>query len=353
MPAQNESIVAIATGGGSSALGVIRVSGTQALPIVSKIFHPVKPGLSLEKLKGYNLLFGKILDKQELIDEVLVSVFRAPKSFTGEDLVEISCHGSPFILQRVLQLCLKNGARLASPGEFTLRAYLNKKMDLSQAEAVADLISAKNEAAHKLAMRQMKGSISNEIGTLREELLQLSSLLELELDFSEEDVEFADRSQLKNLAEELVARCGKLLQSFRLGNALKKGIPVAIVGAPNAGKSTLLNTLLKENRALVSDIAGTTRDTIEEELSMDGIGFRIIDTAGIRETTDQVETLGIERTFLKLGEAQFILWIVDVSSPMNEDEFKKMTIIFLALSSVSFVIHVFMTSQFYFIWMAF
>lgn len=311
MAYQDENIAAIATPSGAGAIGIIRISGKNAFEILSKFFFPPKKTLSIPSIKGYEMMFGRIKDNNELIDEVVVGFFKAPKSFTGENVVEISCHGSEYILNRVLSLCLKHGARLANEGEFTMRAYLNKKMDLAQAEAVADLISAGNKAAHDLAIKQMKGSVSKEISTLREELLRLASLVELELDFSEEDVEFADRTQLRDISEKIVAKCTELLNSFSLGNAIKKGIPVAIVGAPNAGKSTLLNTLLKENRAIVSDIEGTTRDSIEEEINLNGIGFRLIDTAGIRDTQDKIEELGIVRTFEKVEKAQIVIWLID------------------------------------------
>ena len=321
---KDQSIVAIATPNGAGAIGVIRISGADAFDILHKLFTPVNKNFTKEKIKGYELKFGLIRDGDEIVDEVLVAYFKGPKSFTGANVVEISCHGSSYILKRVLNLCLKHGARMAQQGEFTMQAYLNKKLDLSQAEAVADLISAGNKAAHELAMKQMKGSISMEIGGLREELIKLASLMELELDFSEEDVEFADRTQLRELASTIIAKCTELLSSFDLGNAIKEGIPVAIVGAPNAGKSTLLNALLKENRAIVSDIEGTTRDSIEEALNIGGIGFRIIDTAGIRETQDSIENLGIERTFEKISEAQIVLWLIDASNLPTPNTFAEL-----------------------------
>ncbi|TXC77099.1 tRNA uridine-5-carboxymethylaminomethyl(34) synthesis GTPase MnmE [Luteibaculum oceani] len=322
MAYQDENIAAIATPSGAGAIGIIRISGAKAFQILSKFFFPGTGTLNVDSIRGYEMKFGRIKDQNELIDEVVVGFFKAPKSFTGENVVEISCHGSDYILNRVLSLCLKHGARLANEGEFTMRAYLNKKMDLAQAEAVADLISAGNKAAHDLAIKQMKGSVSKEISTLREELLRLASLVELELDFSEEDVEFADRSQLRNISEQIVAKCTELLNSFSLGNAIKKGIPVAIVGAPNAGKSTLLNTLLKENRAIVSDIEGTTRDSIEEEINIAGVGFRLIDTAGIRDTTDKIEELGIVRTFEKVEKAQIIIWLIDGKNIPDQNTFE-------------------------------
>lgn len=321
MSFQEENIAAIATPSGAGAIGIIRISGPNAFGILGKFFKGPKGSFDPKSVKGYSMLFGRIFDESELIDEVVVGFFKGPKSFTGEDVVEISCHGSDYILQRVLQLCLKHGARLAAEGEYTMRAYLNKKMDLSQAEAVADLISASNKAAHDMAMKQMKGSVSQEISHLRAELLKLASLVELELDFTDEDVEFADRDELRNIAEKIVAKCSELLSSFKLGNALKKGIPVAIVGAPNAGKSTLLNALLKENRAIVSDIEGTTRDSIEEEINIGGIGFRIIDTAGIRNTEDTIENLGIARTFEKAAAAQIVIWLLDANNLPNAELF--------------------------------
>ncbi len=320
MSQTQDCIVALATPQGSGALGIIRLSGEGVFDIVSHWFHPANKKRSTP-LPHKTAVFGKIMCEDTLVDEVLLTAFHGPQSFTGEDSVEISCHGSPFIIKTVLQLCLQHGARMAEKGEFTLRAYLNGKMDLSEAEAVADVIAADNAAAHQLAISQMKGSISKEIGGLRAELVKLASLLELELDFSEEDVEFADRSQLQQLSQEIVATCTRLTQSFSLGNAIKKGVPLAIVGAPNAGKSTLLNALLKENRAIVSDIEGTTRDSIEEELNIGGIAFRVIDTAGIRETQDEIENLGIARTFEKVQQAAIVLWLVDMSQPPTEDTY--------------------------------
>ncbi len=300
----NPTITAICTPAGSGALGVIRVSGTDAIAVTQKIFSK-----NILNAKGYSVHFGNIFYKNEIIDEVLVTVFRAPRSFTKEDVVEISCHGSPYILERVLQLLLENGAELAQAGEFTQRAFLNGAMDLAQAEAVADLIASESEAAHKVAIRQLKGGFSNELKSLREQLLNFVSLIELELDFGEEDVEFADRTQLKTLVQEILHKIESLIASFRLGNAIKKGVPVAIVGRPNAGKSTLLNALLGEEKAIVSPIAGTTRDVIEDTISIQGILFRFMDTAGLRETNDFVEKIGVERAIEKMKEALIILYL--------------------------------------------
>ncbi len=304
------TICAISTAPGAGGVAVIRVSGVDAISIVSNVFEGRKP---LSEAGGYTVHYGKIVDGENLVDDVIAAVFRAPKSFTGEDVVEITCHGSVFIQEEIIKLLLQQGCELAQAGEFTQRAYLNGKMDLAQAEAVGDLIAAENRAAHHLAMRQMKGEVSNQINDLREKLIEFASLVELELDFSEEDVEFADRSNLTALIQKTKQSVGELMQSFQLGNAIKKGVPVAIVGAPNAGKSTLLNALLKENRAIVSDVAGTTRDTVEDEITIEGVSFRFIDTAGIRDTSDEIEQLGIARTFEKAGQAAVILWLVDFS----------------------------------------
>lgn len=320
MSQTQDCIVAVATPQGSGALGIIRLSGAGVFQILAQFFTP-KGNYKTDQLPHKTAIFGTIIQQDILVDEVLATCFHGPRSFTGEESVEISCHGSPYIIKTILQLCLKNGARMADKGEYTLRAYLNGKMDLSEAEAVADVIAADNAAAHQLAMSQMKGSISREIGGLRAELVKLASLLELELDFSDEDVEFADRTQLQSISQQIVTTCTTLMESFSLGNAIKKGIPLAIVGAPNAGKSTLLNALLQENRAIVSDIEGTTRDSIEEELNLGGISFRVIDTAGIRQTQDEIETLGIARTFEKVKQARIILWLLDVSKPINEADF--------------------------------
>lgn len=305
------NICAIATAPGG-AIGIIRVSGPDSVTITNKMFKRVG-GKTLAEAKPYTLSFGQIVDEQEgIVDEVLVSVFHAPHSYTGENSVEISCHGSAYILQRIMQLLLQHGCRTANPGEFTQRAFLNGKMDLSQAEAVADLIASNSASTHRMAMSQMRGGFSRELSQLRDRLLHLTSLMELELDFSDhEELEFADRTELHQLAHEIEKVIGNLAQSFRLGNAIKNGFPVAIVGETNAGKSTLLNALLHEERAIVSDIHGTTRDVIEDTVNLGGITFRFIDTAGIRETTDTIESLGIERSFQKMEQAQIVLWMVD------------------------------------------
>ena len=291
-----DTIVALATASGAGAIAVIRLSGEDSFKIVSKCFKSVS-GKQLSKQNTHTLHLGHIVDNTKIIDEVLVSIFKSPNSYTGENVVEVSCHGSTYIQQNIIQLFLKNGCRMAAPGEFTLRAFLNGKLDLSQAEAVADLIASDNEASHQVAMQQMRGGFSNEIANLREQLMNFASLIELELDFAEEDVEFADRTQFKELIERITFVLKRLIDSFAVGNVIKNGIPVAIVGEPNVGKSTLLNALLNEERAIVSDVAGTTRDTIEDEISIGGIGFRFIDTAGIRETKDTVESIGIKKTF--------------------------------------------------------
>jgi tRNA modification GTPase trmE len=307
-----DTICAIATAQGG-AIGSIRVSGPEAISITSHIFQPAKPGKLLSEQKPYTLTFGRIYNGEEVIDEVLVSLFRAPHSYTGEDSTEITCHGSAYILQQVMQLLIKNGCRMAQPGEYTQRAFLNGKMDLSQAEAVADLIASSSAATHRLAMSQMRGGFSKELTDLRNKLLNFTSMIELELDFSEEDVEFADRSALRKLADEIEQVISRLVHSFNVGNAIKNGVPVAIIGETNAGKSTLLNVLLNEDKAIVSDIHGTTRDVIEDTINIGGITFRFIDTAGIRETNDTIESLGIERTFQKLDQAEIVLWMIDSS----------------------------------------
>lgn len=306
------TICAPATIPGTGAISIIRVSGEDSLAIADKVID-VK-GESLSETEGYRLRYGTIFaDDGSVLDNVIVSVFRAPHSYTGENSVEISCHASRFIVNAVLELLVNAGARIAAPGEFTRRAFVNGKMDLAQAEAVADVIASQSAAAHRVAMNQLKGGFSSELKTLREKLLTMTSLLELELDFSEEDVEFASRSELGALVEETLAHIVRLTDSFSRGNAIKNGVPVAIVGATNTGKSTLLNALLGEERAIVSDIAGTTRDTIEETLNLGGVMFRFIDTAGIRETDEVVEKIGIERTFKKLNEASIVLGMTDLS----------------------------------------
>lgn len=306
-----ETICAIATAQGG-AIGTIRVSGPEAINITSTIFRPRKVGKTLMDCKPYTLTFGQIIEGDEVLDEVLVSLFRAPHSYTGEDSTEITCHGSSYILQRVLQLLIHAGCRLAQPGEFTQRAFLNGKMDLSQAEAVADLIASSSAATHRLAMNQMRGGFSRELAQLRDKLLHFTSLIELELDFSDhEELEFADRTELLSLSNEIEQVISRLVNSFSVGNAIKQGIPVAIVGETNTGKSTLLNALVGEDRAIVSDIHGTTRDVIEDTLILNGVLFRFIDTAGIRQTTDTIESIGIERSFQKMEQADIVLWMID------------------------------------------
>ncbi|MDF1518345.1 MAG: tRNA uridine-5-carboxymethylaminomethyl(34) synthesis GTPase MnmE, partial [Lutibacter sp.] len=300
----NDTIIALATSSGVGAIAVIRLSGEDAINIVNRFFVSKFGKKELNKVKSHTIHLGNIMDGNRIIDEVLVSVFKNPHSYTGENVVEISCHGSVYIQQELLQLFLKNGVRNADAGEFTLRAFLNGKMDLTQAEAVADLISSNSAASHQVALQQMRGGFSNEIKNLRQELLNFASLIELELDFSEEDVEFADRAEFNRLVEKISSVLKRLIDSFALGNVLKNGIPVAIVGEPNVGKSTLLNALLNEEKAIVSHIAGTTRDAIEDEIAIDGVAYRFVDTAGIRTTEDVVESLGIQKTFEKIEQAQ-------------------------------------------------
>lgn len=313
-----DTICAIATAQGG-AIGSIRVSGPEAIKITSSIFVPAKTGMKLEDSKPYTLTFGRIYNGEELVDEVLVSLFRAPHSYTGEDSTEIACHGSSYILQQVMQLLIKGGCRMAQPGEYTQRAFLNGKMDLSQAEAVADLIASSSAATHRLAMSQMRGGFSKELAELRNQLLHFTSLIELELDFSDhEELEFADRTELCELAENIERVISRLVDSFSVGNAIKNGVPVAIIGETNAGKSTLLNVLLNEEKAIVSDVHGTTRDVIEDTIIIGGITFRFIDTAGIRETSDRIESLGIERTFQKLEQAEIVLWMIDATDAIAQ-----------------------------------
>lgn len=313
-----DTICAIATAQGG-AIGCIRVSGPEAIEITSRIFTPAAMGKKLKDSKPYTLTFGRIHEGSEIIDEVLVSLFRAPHSYTGENSTEITCHGSVYILQKVLQLLITNGCRMAQPGEYTQRAFLNGKMDLSQAEAVADLIASSSAATHRLAMSQMRGGFSKELTSLRDQLLHFTSLIELELDFSDhEELEFADRSELCRLADNIEKVISRLADSFSVGNAIKNGVPVAIIGETNAGKSTLLNVLLNEEKAIVSDIHGTTRDVIEDTVNIGGITFRFIDTAGIRETNDTIENLGIERTFQKLEQAEIVLWMIDATDVITQ-----------------------------------
>lgn len=305
-----DTIVALASPSGAGAIAIIRLSGKDSLTIAEQLFQSVS-GKSISKQKTHTIHLGHIVEDGKVFDQVLLSIFKNPHSYTGEDVVEISCHGSTYIQQQIIQLLLRKGCRMAQAGEFTLRAFLNGKLDLSQAEAVADLISSDNEASHQIAMQQMRGGFSNEIAKLREELLNFASLIELELDFAEEDVEFADRTQFQELLTRIEFVLKRLIDSFAVGNVIKNGIPVAIVGEPNVGKSTLLNALLNDERAIVTEIAGTTRDTIEDELTIGGIGFRFIDTAGIRETKDVVESIGIKKTFQKIEQAQVVLYILD------------------------------------------
>jgi tRNA modification GTPase len=311
----NDTICALATAPGG-ALGIIRISGSQALEILTRVF---RGSGDVQTYLPNTIHYGHIKDGAEIIDEVMVSVFKAPHSYTGEDSVEISCHGSRYILNKVLALLIENGCRMANPGEYTQRAYLNGKMDLSQAEAVADLIASTNKATHQMAMSQLRGHFSTELAQLREQLLKLTSLLELELDFSDhEDLEFADRSELLELTKTIDNHIARLAHSFETGQALKQGIPVAIVGKTNVGKSTLLNALLKDDRAIVSDIHGTTRDTIEETMDINGIQFRFIDTAGLRKTDDEVEQIGIERTIQKIKQARIVIWLLDQRPTWSE-----------------------------------
>ncbi|MBD3749338.1 MAG: tRNA uridine-5-carboxymethylaminomethyl(34) synthesis GTPase MnmE [Sphingobacteriales bacterium] len=312
---QEDTIVALATPNGIGAIGVIRLSGPEAIQIINAVFK----GKDLSKQATHTLHFGTIKDGANIVDEVLVSLFIAPQSYTKENVVEISCHGSSYIIDNIIKLLIKQGARLAKPGEFTLRAFLNGGLDLSQAEAVADLIASNSKASHQLAMQQMRGGFSNELKILREQLIHFASMIELELDFSEEDVEFANRDDLRRLISNLQSIISNLIRSFDLGNVIKNGVPVVIAGKPNVGKSTLLNALLNEERAIVSEIAGTTRDTVEDEITIKGVRFRFIDTAGIRETQDIIEAKGVERTFEKIKSSAIVLYLFDPSETQEEE----------------------------------
>lgn len=304
-----DTIVALSTPQGAGAIGVIRLSGPKAIQLVDEVFH----GRNLTKVEGNTVHYGKIKDEQDkVIDECLATVFRAPRSYTKEDVIEISCHGSSYVIEQLIQLFLRKGARQANRGEFTMRAFLNGQLDLSQAEAVADLISSENAASHELAMKQMRGGFSEQIAELRQELIDFAALIELELDFGEEDVEFADRGKLERLVADIKKVIKQLLDSFHLGNVMKNGVATVIAGRPNAGKSTLLNALLNEERAIVSDIAGTTRDTIEVSLNINGISFRLVDTAGIREAQDSIEKIGVERTLAEIGKSTVVVYVFDV-----------------------------------------
>ena len=309
-----DNICALATASGMGAIAVLRISGPDAIDICESIFESKRPGKLLASQKSHTIHLGSIVNGNQMIDEVLLSLFKGPNSYTGDNVVEISCHGSTFIQQQILQLLINKGCRTAKPGEFTFRAFMNGKIDLSQAEAVADLISSSNEKSHQLALSQMRGGFSSEINSLRKQLIKFASLIELELDFSTEDVEFANRNDLDILLNELKLVLRKLIDSFALGNVLKNGIPVAIVGEPNVGKSTLLNSLLNEERAIVSEIAGTTRDTVEDELVIEGISFRFIDTAGIRDTKEKIERIGIKKTFEKIDQSKVVLYLFDALS---------------------------------------
>ncbi len=314
----NDTIIALATSSGIGAIAVIRLSGKNSIEIVNRFFSSKFGSKDLMNVKSHTVHLGNIIENNTIIDEVLVTVFKDPNSYTGENVIEISCHGSVYIQQEILQLFLKNDVRHADPGEFTLRAFLNGKMDLSQAEAVADLIASDSKASHQIALQQMRGGFSSEISLLREQLLNFASLIELELDFAEEDVEFADRKQFQELISKISIVLKRLIDSFALGNVFKNGIPIAIVGEPNVGKSTLLNALLNEEKAIVSEIPGTTRDAIEDEIIIDGVAFRFIDTAGIRDTEDVIESLGIQKTFENIEKAQLVLYLVDANKIKEE-----------------------------------
>lgn len=316
---RKDTIIALSTATGTGAIAVIRLSGEMAIELTDLVFKS-RSGELLKNQQSHTIHFGEIIEEQSILDEVLVSVFKQPNTYTGEDVIEISCHGSPYIQQQIIKLLIDKGALAAQAGEFTLRAFINGKMDLSQAEAVADLIASENKASHHLAMRQMRGGFSNEIKKLREELLSFASLIELELDFAEEDVDFANRDELEKLLNKIQLVIKKLIDSFAYGNVIKKGVPIAIIGPPNVGKSTLLNCLLNEDKAIISDIAGTTRDSIEDEIILDGICFRFIDTAGLRETKDTIEQIGIKKTYDKIDLAACILQLVDPVEFENNNE---------------------------------
>lgn len=315
----NDTICAPATAPGNAAIAVIRMSGKDAISFADTMFMPKNKEIVLMQVASHRMIFGQVMDGDTSIDEVLLTKFVAPQSYTGEDMIEISCHGSPYIQQQILRLCMDRGARMARPGEFTMRAFLNGRMDLSQAEAVADLIASNSTASHQLAFRQMRGHFSDRIKELRSRLLEFASLIELELDFSEEDVEFADRNRLEELLLQIEEEVEGLRASFTMGNVLKNGIPVAIIGKPNVGKSTLLNAILNEERAIVSEIPGTTRDTIEDTINIEGVAFRFIDTAGLRDSDDKIENIGIERTYEKIRQAAIILYMFDVSETSHEE----------------------------------
>jgi len=327
----NDTICALSTPPGTGAIAVIRLSGPESFEICSRIFIPAYKNLDFKKAASHTIHFGSIQQDRDILDEVLLSFFRAPHSYTGEDVIEISCHGSQYIQQKIIELLLEQGTRLARPGEFTMRAFLNGKFDLSQAEAVADLIASQSGFAHDLAMLQMRGGFSKKIKELRQKLVEFTALIELELDFSEEDAEFANRAELNNLLEEIRGELSQLIQSFSVGNVIKNGIPVAIIGKPNVGKSTLLNAILNEERAIVSEIPGTTRDVIEDTIVIGGYRFRFIDTAGLRAAESKIETMGIERTWKKINEANIILYVFDVREQSFKDvmedigEFRELT----------------------------
>ena len=317
---KSESICAISSPPGIGGVSLIRISGPESFSIVEKIFSK-----SLKDTSGYQVLYGKIIEKKQIIDDVIVTVFKNPHSFTGENTVEINCHGSTFIQQKIIELLINNGAKLALPGEFSKRAFLNGKLDLSQTEAIADLINSKSSAAHEIAIKQLKGGISSELKILRNKLIEFASLIELELDFSEEDVEFADRKHLNELIQDLITHIDQLKKSFQYGNAIKNGVSTVIAGRPNAGKSTLLNNILNENRAIVSSIAGTTRDTIEEIITINGIDFRLVDTAGIRNTEDEIEKIGVAKTLEKINQSSLVIYIYDSWSTTQKEVYEDLS----------------------------